>query len=469
MLFKKVPVVTAVLLFAALVLVYRSGSRAFLRSTPGSFEYVRKGDDLLDKGKYREAVGSFEKAYEASPDNREIKLGLIYAYSKYAASFAEKDDHDRAVEYLAKAREVLPNAHTGQNLALMLARRSLKRARSGDWAGAITDLREARTLTEGSAAASRNLGISLFNDAFGEYKEGREKIAIFLLKGAELAYPDARILRFIGDIYYRRNEPETAAFYWARGLAMDPADKTLAEDLEKAAKEAGLAASKEKIELPNFNIVYGRGLSVEIGRVSRILSGAYMDIGKDLAYFPSAKTTVFFYSEDDFREIFKVPGAVRAFYDGNIRMPFYRDTADDEELGRYLYHEYTHAVVSAKTKGNCPVWFSEGIATWEGLKGREDEAKGSLSGDILPYLSIDALDRAFKDGAKDADMRACYILSYTVVRYVIDNWGIGGLRALLDRMATGQHIANAIDDEFLMSEKEFGRRWAEYVRGRYLN
>ena len=69
----------------------------------GSFEYVRKGEDLFHKGKIKEAIRYFEKAYASSPENKDIITNLIYAYSEYGAGFAETKGYDKAIEYLNKA------------------------------------------------------------------------------------------------------------------------------------------------------------------------------------------------------------------------------------------------------------------------------------------------------------------------------------------------------------------------------
>lgn len=61
---------------------------SFPRRSTGSFEYIRKGEELLDKNKYTQAIDYFKKADDASPDNETIKSDLVYAYSTYAGAFA---------------------------------------------------------------------------------------------------------------------------------------------------------------------------------------------------------------------------------------------------------------------------------------------------------------------------------------------------------------------------------------------
>ncbi len=39
---------------------------------------------------------------------------------------------------------------------------------------------------------------------------------------------------------------------------------------------------------------------------------------------------------------------------------------------------------------------------------------------------------------------------------------------VLNEIAKGRHAINAMDDEYLLSEKEFNKRWSEFVRKKYL-
>ena len=443
----------------------------FSKKTPGSYEFVRKGEALLDRGKYKDSVGYFEKAYESSPKEEVIKSDLAYSYSKYGMTLAESKYYADAIEYFSKAYNLLPNSSTKQNLAIIYAKKALDEARKGDSIKAIEDFTEARLVASGSNNASKSLGISIFNDAVEEYKAGKEQIAILCLKEAMLVYEDSRILEFLGDIYYKRAALENASFCWERAMGLDPSSKTLPAKLEKLGKEMELAKTEDEKQFPHFELRYGRGLPIDPELAGEILEKAYLDVGKDLAYFPSSKTVIFFYSEKDFRDIFKLPKMVMAFYDGNIRMPFPGKAGNKNEFIHYIYHEYTHAVVSAKTNNNCPVWFSEGIAVWEEFKRQDPAMKSLFAGTVdNPTISIQAIEDAFaRQGDANKDMRPYYLMAYSIVKFIVDTWGVEGLQGVLTRIGKGQHIVNAIDDEMLMSEKDFDKRWSNYLKSKYFS
>ncbi len=456
-----------------LILIWKTNPSLFPQKKTGSFVYVRKAESLLEKGRFKEAIAYFKKAFVHSPHNDDIRRNLAWAYTKYGMTLAGSGDDDAAIEAFIKANETKPDTHTAQNLAIAYSRRAASNARRSDWPRMIDDLAAARGLVEEYPEASRNLAVSLYNQAVDEYNSGRRNTAILYLKEAALLHDDSRILDLIGEMCYKDAELDKALFYWERAVALNLDDKTIAVKLERLKKEIELAGREEKISSPHFDIRYEKSIAVDTGRFNKMLEDAYFSVGKDLEYFPPSRTVVYLYSEDDFKNIFKLPAIVRAFYDGNIRMPYPRQAMKEEELKGYIRHEYTHAVISAKTKNNCPVWFGEGIAMWEEYRGADQAVKDLfLKAKPEEDISIADLATAFaadeRAATKATKLRTYYLLAYTLVNYIIDNWGLEGLKDILKRVADGQHIVNAIDDEFLLSEKEFTGRWQGYVRKRYL-
>jgi tetratricopeptide (TPR) repeat protein len=435
----------------------------------GSFEYVRAGERFLDKGLYLKAISCYERAYEASSENASIESNVIYAYSKYALVLADSAKYDEAIEYLTKAYNIRQDPSTIQNLAIMYTRKALPFAQKEDFKKAMELFGEARRIAYGSYSAARNLGISLSNDGIVEFRQGRDDAALLCLKESSLVYQYGRTFLFLGDVYYKKGELRRALFYWHRAKYLDPGDRSIPPKLKRVIKEIRLANSEREIELPHFEVKYKNSLSIDANLTASILEKAYFEIGKDLAYFPKTKTGVFLYSNNDFRNIFKMPAAVRAFYDGNIRMPIPDERLEHEEFLRHVYHEYTHALLSAKTMNNCPVWLGEGVAMWEEFNKSGCNPRAlPISAETLNDTTLESLDKEFDSNEIGPNRAMCYLISYTIVAYIIDGWGMEGLQDILKRLANGQHVVNAIDDEFLLSEKEFERKWKAYVRNKYL-
>ena len=427
----------------------------------GSFEYVRKGDDLLDKGNFKRSIKYFEKAYEASSDNNVIAAKLRNAYFGYASYFEETGDYDNSIRCLNRALTVLPGSRSAGRLALAYAQKAVAALEARKIAEARSDFDSALEAASPYAASSKNLGIFLFNNAIKDYKSGDDEAAIALLKESSLAYKNASAFELLGDIYYNKMELRRARFYFGKGFSLDHRNPGIRGKLKKSMIDLRLAQNRGSEESPHFDIRYDKSLPVNTGIVKGILERCYFDVGNDLKYFPASKTIVVFYAKDDFNKIFMMSNGTRAIYDGDIRIPLPEKPIPEIELAEYICHEYTHAVISAKTANNCPAWLSEGLAVWEAHK---------YTGGPLPVerawlpdnsrFTINSLYACFnhKDVPEDKIM-GDYALAYNAVRFIIDNWGMTGVTSILDRMKSGKHFTNAIDEEFLISEREFEKRW----------
>ena len=453
----------AVVLVAIISVLY--GWYTDIASTQvGSFEYVRKGDDLLNEGDFKGSIKCFEKAYDASPENSVIAAKLRNAYFDYASNLTASGDYNKSIGCLNRAYTVMPGPNSAGRLALTYAEKANAAMRADKKTSARSDFDSALEAASPYAVSSRNLGIFLFNEAIKYYKSGKDEEAIVLLKESSLAYRNAYAFELLGDIYYNKMELKRARFYFGKGFSLDRRNSGIRNKLKKSMLDLRLAQNRDSEKSPHFEVNYDRSLPVDTQIVKGILERCYFDVGSDLKYFPASKTIVVFYSQADFEKVFMMSRGTRAMYDGNIRIPLPESPVSEHELAEYICHEYTHAIISAKTDNNCPVWLSEGLAVWEAHK---------YTGGPLPMervwlsesakFTVDSLYAGFnhKDEPEEK-IRSDYALAYSAVRFIIDNWGMAGISGLLDRVKSGEHFTNAIDGEFLISEKEFERRWKQY-------
>jgi len=170
--------------------------------TKGSFEYVRAGERLLDKGLYDRAISYYERAYESSPENDLIRSDIVFVYSKYASTLADAAKYDEAIKYLTKAYGIKQDPSTAQNLAVMYTRKALPLAQRGQIQEAVELFREARSIAYGSHSAARNLGISLSNDGVAEFRQAREDVALLCLKESSLIYQYGKTFAKISNSPY---------------------------------------------------------------------------------------------------------------------------------------------------------------------------------------------------------------------------------------------------------------------------
>lgn len=455
-----------VITLLTVALIAKADPALFRLKTPGSFEYIRHGDRLAERGNFREAVHYYEKAYRSSPDSDIIRAELAWMYTQYGRSLLASQKYAEAILYLSKACALIQNPVTVQNVAMGYAYKALFEVRRADLARAVKDFARARSVAEVSGRASEGLALFLYGEALADFRAKRDERAIFILNESLLVGDSARALELLGDIYYRMNALDQVSFYWARASALDPRNRSLAEKAGRIAREIELARSEEKKTLAHFDLRYDAKLPIDPAVVAEALERAYAGVSRDLKFSPRGKTTVYLYAEDEFRSLFKLPREVRAFYDGAIRMPLPQGPLGRDEMMRYIIHEYTHAAISAMTEDRFPLWFNEGIAVRMQFAADPAAARKALAQiDDIGQYTLDGIDAAFRTTPRDESARLAryYILAYTVVEYIADTFGADALRGILARVKTGQHVANAIDDQLLMSEKEFEKRWRLFV------
>jgi hypothetical protein len=75
------------------------------------------------------------------------------------------------------------------------------------------------------------------------------------------------------------------------------------------------------------------------------LEEQYWRIGQTLTAYPPNPITVVLYTQQQFRDITRMPSWTAAAYDGRIHVPMRGALEQTEELDRVLGHEFVHAVV----------------------------------------------------------------------------------------------------------------------------
>jgi hypothetical protein len=145
-------------------------------------------------------------------------------------------------------------------------------------------------------------------------------------------------------------------------------------------------------------------------------------------------------------------------FDGQLTRP--------GEAQRILRHEWAHLGLHQYLgELRIPRWFDEGYAEWaggwdatEGWRLRVLLAAGGLP-------SLDSLSFAWPVGATEA--RTAYLLSATVVEYLVGASGERGLQIFLDRWREGGSFETALRTTYGVTSGRLEEDWREYVKGRY--
>jgi tetratricopeptide (TPR) repeat protein len=326
--------------------------------------------------------------------------------------------------------------------------------KAGDYRAARDSFEQALRYNDSAFDGHLGLGIAFFQLHDEKYAE-RE-----LTRAAEINPKEPTAYQFLGELYYRKDDLETAASYWEKAVALDPSATNIRARLERIRREHHAEKDFNRDVTSHFLIKYEGREKIETGRiVLRILEEAYGAVGRALSYYPDHEIQVILYSGQQYQEVTDAPGWSGGIYDGKIRIPIGGIEQETPGLRSLLYHEYTHAVVRAITP-RCPTWLNEGLAQYfEGreISGGQREALRRLAAaDKLPPLS--GLEGSFMGLTGNQAMYA-YLFSLSSVRYMIDSFGMYRVKSVLDELAANRDIRTAVNSGIMRSYEEFQQGW----------
>ncbi|MGE5172376.1 MAG: peptidase MA family metallohydrolase [Betaproteobacteria bacterium] len=341
-----------------------------------------------------------------------------------------------------------------QNAYSRYVRIGMEQMKIGNYQAARDSFQEAIRYNSTDFAAHLGLGIVYFHLRDDTHAE-RE-----LARAAEINPNEALVYQFLGELYYRKDDFETAASYWEKAAALNPSAEDLRARLERIKKERRTEKDFNRDATSHFLIKYEGREKIEAGRiVLRILEDAYGEVGRALSYYPDHEIQVILYSDQQYQEVTDAPGWSGGIFDGKIRIPIGGIEQETTGLRKLLYHEYTHAVVRAITP-RCPTWLNEGLAQY--FEARENDARQRT---LLSQLaqagrlpSLAALEGPFTGLSTDQAMYA-YLFSLSSVRYMIDAFGPYRVKTVLDELAAGASTSKAINSGLSLSYEEFERGW----------
>jgi len=113
------------------------------------------------------------------------------------------------------------------------------------------------------------------------------------------------------------------------------------------------------------------------------LTRAHQRLAALFGTIPPFRSSIRLMDEKSFYDLTGAPGWTNAmFFRGEIIIPLSKTQPIDlENIHRSVKHEYTHAVLSALSKGRIPGWMDEGLAQWA-----EGEENPALRSTLKHYL-----------------------------------------------------------------------------------
>lgn len=223
------------------------------------------------------------------------------------------------------------------------------------------------------------------------------------------------------------------------------------------------ALQLRKYESRHFTVRFeGRADPALVWALLERLESAYRDVGRRLGAFPGSRVPVVLYTDGEFPAHASVPHWAQGLFDGQIRLAVSWAVLHEESLDKTLRHEYTHALVHARTGGNVPTWLSEGLAVAN--EGRGTERTRHLVRATDRPIPLNELHGSFLT-LPPAQVPLAYAESEMAVRYLLARHGEAAVRALLMRLGETKDFAAALRDVTGETYAEFQAAWMRSLIG----
>jgi hypothetical protein len=264
----------------------------------------------------------------------------------------------------------------------------------------------------------------------------------------------------LGKAHYFREEIDRAIEEFERALSLKE-DPQIRASLERAMLENRTARGFDQKRLSHFIVSYeGETMESEGRLVLDSLERSRAALISQLGYEPEEPVVVILYSRRSYREM-GGPHWSAGFFDGKIRMPVGGLHQVDEQIRSTLHHELVHAFIHARAGDRAPRWLHEGVAQY--MEGTRADEQGPLLASVL------AEGNSFAHCLPSAqcDVRIFYAASSSIVDYLIQLRGVGGIRDVLTSLGEGSDIDGSLRGVLGKDENGLIRDWEHFVDRRY--
>jgi tetratricopeptide (TPR) repeat protein len=285
--------------------------------------------------------------------------------------------------------------------------------------------------------------------AASEAALGRDSMALSVVQDGLALDPDnARLREFLGDLRYREDRVEEALQEWKRSFDLAPADR-LRDKILKGERELHASRDYDFAASAHFNLIYDGDIDLDLAAaVMDYLEEQYWKVTNAYRHGPPQPITVQLLPKRAFREVTQSPEWVGGLYDGKIRVPLGGLEVLTHRAKQVLVHELTHAVIHSKSRGNCPRWLHEGLAQRAESKRLTAKQQREISAEL-----------AAKDAADWDESGFSYPMALSLTRHLESRRGFEGLVSLLDLLAEGRELDEALRHLYGEDYKAVCRRW----------
>jgi tetratricopeptide (TPR) repeat protein len=258
---------------------------------------------------------------------------------------------------------------------------------------------------------------------------------------------------WLGELHYRAGRLKEAIGVYETALKYAPSATEIEARLGEWRKEAERHSRSYEARGAHFSVRFeGPGDELLARKVVELLEQQYWRIGQLLTAYPPDPIIVVLYTDQQFRDVTRMPAWTVAAYDGRIHLPMRGALEQTEDLGRILGHEFVHAVVVMLGGRNVPVWLNEGLASHLERGGPEDAERVLAATRARPALQ--QLHRSFASLSGE-DVQVAYALSAKAVGRMMELRSPAAVVTLLQDLARGAAFAAAFHQNIGMRYEDF--------------
>ena len=378
-------------------------------------------------------------------------------------------DWPTAISQLRQQLDRMPgHAATRQSLAIAYDNYGMSLLNDGRVSDAKLQLEEALRIDPDNQQFLTNLeGVHLRTAQQAYEAQHLDDARKALNQAIEIAPEDAQPYVLLGEIEYNAQRLKEAKAAWERALELNPNLPMVSQRLGQVDQELPVESKFERLSQVYFDIRFTQELERPSGYDMRdALLAARRQVGTDLSCWPRGKIVVLVYSADQFRALRRdQPDWVAGQFDGKIRVPLPGGSLDQEAVTRTLIHEYTHAVVHELTGNRCPVWLNEGLAEFEAWK--QSQAPWVLlrrAAAANELISWEDQPSRFSTSLTQEDVGLAYEESHSIVRYLIERYGLWRVRQILKAVNDGGSINDILTAQLHAKLPRLEDNWREWLR-----
>jgi hypothetical protein len=202
-------------------------------------------------------------------------------------------------------------------------------------------------------------------------------------------------------------------------------------------------------ETEHFVIKYEEEAMEDVDLVALAAEDKYNEITEMFKYSPEKKVTVILYDNPqklmDNANLKQSKPPMGVYYASTIQILSPNQWIPENQDMEYIFinqgpmvHEFTHLIVDDLTRGNYPLWFTEGLALYQEYVQTGYEWGRNMDYDDQPY-TVEELTEEFSQ----LDETLAYKRSFELVRNLAEREGFDSLLTLLGELQKGKSFEEA--------------------------